>query len=340
MDAGNDRAPKVSVIVTCFDLGRYLDEAVDSVLAQTLQDFEIIIVDDGSTEPETRALLDGYRRPRTRVLRIDHRGLAAARNAGIARARGAYLCALDADDRLRPSCLEKMARVLDEEPSVAFVSSWLRAFGTEEWDWQPERCDLPALLSENTVLTAALVRREAVLGVGGYDTAMPAQGDEDWDLWLTLVERGHQGRVLREVLFDYRRRPDSMSTRCWHGPDHLPLARYRLSKHADSYRAHLLDVLAGQDDETSAILRANDELERRLCSELEPAAAARRARLLALRSQARIDDARRNRVDELASALACASAEVAALRASKSWRVTAPLRVAYGWWLRQRQGPK
>ena len=83
--------------------------------------------------------------------------------------------------------------------------------------WKPERCDRPSLLWEYPVLTAALARAEAAVAAGGYDTAMPVQGDEDWDLWLTLVERGYRGVILPEVLFNYRRRPGSMSTVCWHG---------------------------------------------------------------------------------------------------------------------------
>src|SRR6185369_13027955 len=156
----------VSVIIPCYNLGRYLDEAVASVLAQTFQDFEILIVDDGSTDAATRAVLDGYSRPRTRVFRTAHAGLAAARNHGIERAQGRYVCALDADDTLEPAFLEKLVRVLDADASLTFSSCWLRTFGDESWEWTPERCDLPALLWENTVLTAALVRRDAVVAIG------------------------------------------------------------------------------------------------------------------------------------------------------------------------------
>ena len=187
--------PRVSVIIPCYNLGQYLDEAVASVLAQTYQDFEILVIDDGSTDETTAAVLAGYTQPKTRVIRLAHGGLAAARNAGIAQAAGRYLCALDADDRLEPSFLAKTVPLLDTDPSIAFVSCWLRTFGDEEWEWTPERCDLPTLLWENTVLTAALVRRDAVLSVGGYDTAMPVQGDEDWDLWLTLAEHGYRGTI-------------------------------------------------------------------------------------------------------------------------------------------------
>ena len=337
---------RVSVIIPCYNQGEYLDEAVDSVLAQTYQDVEIVVVNDGSTDPATQALLADYRRPKTRVIKTANGGLAAARNLAISHSTGAYLCALDADDRLEPSYLSKAVPVLDRDPSITFVSSWLRTFGEESWDWTPERCDLPTLLWEDTVLTAALVRREAVLAVGGYDTSMPVQGDEDWDLWLTLVERGHRGVILPEVLFHYRRRAGSMSTVAWYGDGHLPLASYRVAKHRESYRAHLVDVLLHQDVDTAALLRRNDELERHLAMELEPAVAARREELAALRRRlardasaaepAPIEAPGTDRIRELEAALSAASAELQAFRRSKSWRLTAPGRKAYDWWLRLR----
>jgi glycosyltransferase involved in cell wall biosynthesis len=336
-------SPKISVIVPCYNLGEFLAEAVDSVLAQTCQDFEVVVVDDGSTDARTNEILSTFARPKTRVLRAPHGGLAAARNLGIAGTSGEYLCALDADDRLAPTFLEKTAAVLDRESSMAFASAWLRTFGEESWEWKPERCDLPTLLWEDTVLTAALVRRAAVDAVGGYDTAMPEQGDEDWDLWLTLVERGYRGVILPEILFEYRRRPGSMSTVCWHGPAHLPLAGYRFDKHRDSYRRYLADVLLHQDEETAELLRANDELERYISSELEPALASRRKELETLR--ARLPKERPDvqsgadaRIRELEAALRVTAAEVSALRASMSWQITRPLRDVYGWLLRRRGG--
>jgi glycosyltransferase involved in cell wall biosynthesis len=341
--------PKISVIVTCYNLGQYLEQSVASIAAQTCQDFEILIVDDGSTDAATQALLDTFESSQMRVLRAPHRGLAAARNAGIAEARGRYLCALDADDRLAPTYLEKTVRVLDSDPSVTFVSSWLRMFGEREWEWRPERCDLAALLCEDTVLTAALVRREAVAALGGYDAGMPVQGDEDWDLWLTLAEQGYRGVILEEFLFDYRQRPGSMSAVSWYGPGHEPLTNYRVDKHAASYRAHLLDVFRHQDSETAGLLRRNDELERYIGSHLEPAIADKRAQLAALNAtnaapavpHPSADEARNGEALERAAeharqleiALRAATAEIDALRSSLSWKVTGPLRRAYGWWL-------
>ena len=330
--------PTVSVIIPCYNLGEYLDEAVESVLAQTYQDFEIVIVDDGSTDSTTRALLADYHRPGTRVIRSAHAGVSAARNLAIANSTGAYLCALDADDRLEPTYFEKAVPVLDGDASIAFVSCWLRTFGDEEWEWKPERCDLPTLLWEDTILTASLVRRDAVVAAGCYDTQMPVQGLEDWDLWLTLAERGCRGVIIPEVLFNYRRRAGSLSTISWYGSGHLPLTSYRLAKHGEMYRTHLVDVLLHQDAETAVILRRNDEIERYIATELEPAVAARQEELATLRSRLASlkPPESQERIRDVEAALAAASAEVTALRTSMSWRITRPLRNAYGRWLQWR----
>jgi hypothetical protein len=143
-------------------------------------------------------------------------------------------------------------------------------------------------------------------------------------------------------LFKYRRRPGSLSTNAWYGPGHVPLTRYRVEKHKALYRTHLIDVLLHQDVETATLLRQNDEKERYLASELEPAVASRREELALLRSrlgslEPRDTPLEPSRTRDLEAALDAAAAEVMALRTSMSWRITSPLRTLYGWWLRQRR---
>jgi len=326
--------PTVSVVVTCYNLGQYLDEAVDSVLAQTFQDLELLIVDDGSTDPATQSVLANYVRPKTRVIRASHVGIAAARNTGLEHATGQYLCVLDADDRLLPTFLERTVGMLARDSTLTFCGTWLKTFGDEQWEWTPRHCDLPTLLWEDTVLTAAPVRRDAVVAIGGFDTKMPEQGDDDWHLWLSLVAAGYRGTILPEVLYEYRRRPNSVSHHCWYGAGHLPLLRYRVHKYRDLYLKNLWEVLLHQDEATGALLRRNDELERHLASNLEPALVAREAELLALEARLAQLDAAAMHVSSLESALAASTAEVAAFRQSMSWRVTGPLRAMYDWWLK------
>lgn len=310
--------PKVSLIIPCYNLGQFLDEAVGSALAQTYQDFEILIIDDGSTEAATVALLDGYARPRTRVLRAPHRGVTAARNLGIAESRGEYLSFFDADDRMLPRFLERTVAALDGDPELAFASCWVKLFGDEDWEWKAERCDLVGLLHDCSVATAALVRKRAVVEAGGFDEAMEL-GHEDWDLWLSIVERGRRGAIVPEVLFGYRRRADSRSTVADRGATYLELFRDRLHKHEASYRSHLPEVVWLKEAVLGQQLR-------------EIAAAERESRAMTVelaRARRELDEARGALDELLRRELARVHRDVAELHGSLSWRVTAPLRRAW-----------
>jgi glycosyltransferase involved in cell wall biosynthesis len=342
--------PRVSVIIPCFNLGEFLDEAVESVLAQSYQDFEILIVDDGSTDAATIELLDGYARPKTAVFRTGNRRLAAARNFLISQARGHYICALDADDRLHPEYLERTVGVLDADPSLTFASTRLQMFGAETSVWpRDQRCDLGMLLCDDTIITPALVRRAAVLACGGYDERMPHQGDEDWDLWIGMVERGHRGVILPDVLFHYRRRPNAMCVECTTGQVHLELMDYLIRKHEQSYREHLTDVLLWKDARLLELRSANDRMEHDIESRLAPVVERRHRELELIREkldharlQRKAQDAcaavpvlereverQRRDLDTVRLEHARAHDEVAALRSSISWRLTAPLRMLW-----------
>jgi glycosyltransferase involved in cell wall biosynthesis len=235
-------SPTVSVIVPCFNHGAFLPEAIESVSAQSFSDFEILLVDDGSNDASTLELLSRASWPKTQKLRIEHAGVTAARNFGIERASGRFLTFFDSDDRMHPEFLERTVSTLEGDASLSFVSCWVRLFGEESWDWQPRSCDFPQLLHECTVATAALVRRDAVHEVGGFDPSFEL-GHEDWELWLSLVERGYRGTILPEILFFYRRSGQSRSTVADRGATYVELYRDRLTKHEDAYRAHLFDVL-------------------------------------------------------------------------------------------------
>ena len=351
--------PSISVLIPCYNQGQYLVEAVESVLAQTRQDFEVLVVDDGSAEPGTLAVLDTFERPKTTVFRTANQGLARARNFLIGRAHGRYLCALDADDRLHPEVLERTGAVLDGDPSVTFVSTRLQMFGIEGRTWPDvEQCNLPTLLAEDTVITSALVRKHAVESVGGYDADMPHQGDEDWDLWISLVEAGYKGVILPEVLFYYRRRPDSMCIDCTTGQAHIDLVQYIVKKHAASYRMHLIEVLLAKEAHISDVRRANVALETELTSWLAPTVERRRAELVELRRKLAAARERRDQRDHAASAPALraliegqqselaalnaeyrrARGEIEALRASASWKLSAPARLAYELWIKLARG--
>jgi glycosyltransferase involved in cell wall biosynthesis len=205
-------SPRVSVVVPCRDDGAFLVEAVESALAQSVSDLEVVVVDDGSTDPATLRLLDVYDRPRTRVLRLPPGGVARARNAGMAAARGELLLPLDADDVLEPTYVEQTARVLDARRDVGLVETEAMLFGDRSGPWERPPFSMPELLLGNTLLPCSLMRAADFRRTRGYDPGMD-RGWEDFDLWLSLVELGLRAQRVPEMLFRYRVRAGSRSAR-------------------------------------------------------------------------------------------------------------------------------
>jgi len=201
---------RVSVVIPCFNQARYLRECLDSVLAQSYRDFEAIVVDDGSTGLEDRAILDALDFPQTRVIRQTNRGLAAARNVGIAAARGEYVLPLDCDDLIKPTFLERTVGVLESDPSIGIVGTGVEYFGDREGVWDLPPYAFPAFLFDNRLVCTCLFRKSDWEAVGGYNRNM-SQGMEDWDFWISLVERGRGVVRLPDVLFRYRRHGVTMA---------------------------------------------------------------------------------------------------------------------------------
>jgi hypothetical protein len=163
-------------------------------------------VDDGSTDCETIAILEGLNKPKTTVIHQANRGLPAARNRGIREAKGKYVFPLDADDR---TLLEKGVWIMESHAQVGFVNCWLKHFGRESWIWSPPAYNFYKLLIENTVVGNSLIRKTAWESVGGYNENM-TQGYEDWDFWITLSDYGWMGYQIPEVLFFYRKHGQTM----------------------------------------------------------------------------------------------------------------------------------
>lgn len=208
----SEDVPLVSIIIPCWNYGRFLGDAIASVRAQTLQDHEIIIVDDGSVDPFTRDVLANIEAPDIAVLRQPNLGVSAARNAGLRIARGLYVCCLDADDTIEPTYLEKCVLLLEANAGLTFGYSWLRLTGGEQGLWKSQAFDLDRLRYYNHVSSSAVFRRDAGLAVGGFRAAM-RDGYEDWEFWLRLGAYGHRGQVIPEALVNYRRHPGSALNR-------------------------------------------------------------------------------------------------------------------------------
>src|SRR5688572_30177035 len=144
---------KVSVIIPCYNLGKFLNEAIESVLSQTLRDYEIIVVNDGSTDKETIHIINELKNPLIKVVQTSNQGLSAARNTGIFFSKGDYILPLDADDKIEPSYLEKAVKVLDENENIGIVYCEAMFFGEENGKWELPEYSLPQILLHNVIFS-------------------------------------------------------------------------------------------------------------------------------------------------------------------------------------------
>ena len=200
--------PLVSVVIPCYNQGQYLDEAVDSVLSQTFQKFEILIVNDGSTDPFTIALLSGYEKPKTKVISTQNQGVIAARNQGISVSQGKYILPLDADDKIGDRYLEEAVECLNSNDNVGIVYCEAEFFGEKTGKWELPAYNFPEILLGNMIFCSGLFRKSDWQRIGGYNSVMN-DGWEDFDFWLSIIELGREVKQIPKVLFYYRRKLES-----------------------------------------------------------------------------------------------------------------------------------
>lgn len=206
------KSVRVSVIIPCYNYGHYLAEAVDSVIHQTVQNFEIIVVNDGSSD-DTRQVAENlirkYPHHRIKLINQVNQGLSASRNNGIKISVGEYILPLDADDKIAPTFLEETVRALDSDPHIAIAYTHLKRFGEKQEILLATPYDFNKLGSENQLSYCSLYRRQAWEAVGGYDEDMRL-GYEDWNFWIGCGEKGYFAKLLPKPLFFYRVHSDSM----------------------------------------------------------------------------------------------------------------------------------
>ncbi|MBY0312124.1 MAG: glycosyltransferase family 2 protein [Phycisphaerales bacterium] len=242
--------PRATVVIPCFNHGRFVADAVRSALAQHDAEVRVAVIDDGSTDPETAAACAATVSlgPNVRAVRQDNRGLPAARNAGAAIARaegfGEYLVFLDADDWIEPKFVSRLHQALLADPapdvSHAFCQEQLVELGTGVWrvpEWDPI-----LLLVTNLHPVTALIKREAFERASGFDESL-TEGYEDWDFWIRLSALGCRGVRVREPLFVWRRHSDNTMAMAA-AKRHATLHGAMMERHAELYLRHAKAVIA------------------------------------------------------------------------------------------------
>lgn len=211
MPRGADEiAGRVSVVIPFYNLGQYIEATVQNVLHADYPDVEIVIVNDGSTDPASLAALrriDQAQHAQLRIISTDNQGAAQARNTGAAAASGEFLVFLDADDLVAPDFFRRALVVLERYSNVGFVYSWARFFDGNTSIWPTWNADVPFLLGHNMVPVSGVIRRGLFLRYGQYRSAL-SHNLEDYDSWLSVVQSGALGVSIPEPLYHYRIRSD------------------------------------------------------------------------------------------------------------------------------------
>jgi peptidoglycan/xylan/chitin deacetylase (PgdA/CDA1 family)/glycosyltransferase involved in cell wall biosynthesis len=251
----------IAVIIPCFNLGRTVEETLASVHGQTRPAAEILVVDDGSTDPLTRDVL-GRVAGSVSVVRTDNRGPGAARNLGVRLTSAPYVVRLDADDLLAPTYLERLSDVLDTRPDLEFVTCALKAFGDADYTWTPPPNTFVDILTRGGPHVSTMFRRTAWERVGGFHEAL--EGYEDQDFWLSIVESGGRGEVLLEPLLLYRVREGSRYQRAIQPERASRRVRVIGERHKASLQQHYKELLLEHERFLQDLDRYRLELDARI----------------------------------------------------------------------------
>lgn len=201
----------LSVVIPYYNMGKYITACVQSIKASTYADLEILIINDGSTDPESLSILKQLElTDRIKVFNKPNEGLANTRNYGAMKATGDWLAFLDADDMVAPDYYEKALRVLKQYENVFFVGSFVQYFGDTNQKWATYTPQPPYTLVHNPVNSSGLVYKKAAFLAAGQNDKKVDYGLEDYESVVHLLSKGYNGIVLPEFLFRYRVRGDSM----------------------------------------------------------------------------------------------------------------------------------
>lgn len=276
-------ATGIAVVIPCYKDGAYLREALDSIAALTSAPDEVVVVNDGSDDQATLQLLATLRAEGVRVIDRPNGGLAAARNTGWRATTAPHVLFLDADNRVGPELLAKLAAAVMEDPKADVFFTDKREFGLREGVVRQHATDLPRLLVGNRIDACALVRRDLLERLGGYDEAM-RDGYEDWELWIRAAAAGARFHHIPEPLFDYRVRSGSLLSRADDPEVRARILRHVVDKHAELYARHA-GTVAMELHRIQAYDRwLRTELEVRTAQAVQATDAARKAALAAERS--------------------------------------------------------
>lgn len=237
----------IEAVITSYNQGSMLLEAVQSICNQTLLPKRIIIIDDGSTDIYSLDVLNSIKNNSCLPVPVtihfqENKGVSAARNAGINRTQSSMVLILDGDDKLEAEYIENVSKLLFDNPTMVIASSWMHTFGALDAIVCPTGGNIVPFLSHNCCPATHILRKKFYEQCDGYDETMRS-GFEDWDFFLNMLEttpEAHIG-IVEKPLINYRTAPASANIKSM--DKRLELMRYIIEKHKHSYSNNLTNVL-------------------------------------------------------------------------------------------------
>ena len=244
-------SPTLSVIVPCYNQAQFLPEALASVQAQTYQDWECIIINDGSPDNTADVAQEWVKKDlRFRYIEKPNGGISSARNEAISAARGELVLPLDADDLIAPSFLDKAVEFFHKDGVKRVVACQVEFFGVISGIWKPKVADIEQLVHFNDIVASSVYRKSLWQELGGYDENMKL-GMEDWDFWLRAAAAGAVFEIIPEPLFKYRRRESSMIIDAFARRPHI--VEYLLHKNAVIFQKHYAAAVLRREHEIAEL---------------------------------------------------------------------------------------
>lgn len=207
-------SPLISAVIACYNDFEDIEKAVSSILNQTYENIEIIVIDDGS-DVKTKQVLKRIESKIRKLITQENSGQSIARNNGIIEAKGEYILNLDADDFFEPTFCEKAIHQFQKDKGIAIVTCLANRFSKKGGSdvFTPRGGDIANFLFANSALGSAMFKRKDWEYCGGYETELPILGFEDWELYINILKNGGFAHVIEEVLFNYQVRENSTTDR-------------------------------------------------------------------------------------------------------------------------------
>ena len=193
----------ISIIIPFYNDGKYIHECLNSVHNQEYTNYEIVLVNDGSTDENSNEIINAINHPKVKVLQTANQGPAKARNFAILNSKGKYILPLDSDDKIGKSFIHEAIEILEDKPEVKIVYCDLEYFGLKKEKVFIDAFSMEKLLAENIIASSSVFRRTDYDKTKGYNPNMK-EGFEDWDFWLSMLEQGGQVHKIEGVGFYYR----------------------------------------------------------------------------------------------------------------------------------------